>query len=897
MISAIVAVMSFVTIIVTTSIIVAKGADIKKIYDNKLRTMTDQINNSQYYNSKVDQENNQNINDVRKTYTSKDELSRSVDTNKLYSKSSVTNDLQANSVVGDVLKMKKTSSDQMRADKLVSAGSVVGQLDASILNASSINLTGDTMGKGSINFGSTVTGANKSDFLLQRGIGDMKNNVVMSMPKNSSFNMPGDSSINMNPTSGEMSFSNKWSIGKNINKRFDNAKINYDSMSMNFDNNEVVGLYNIHDGNQKGMIVNGILGVNTKDDSMFVLGADDEDVDPVFIATNKHGKGIGSFGDKPFTIHSKSFQTGSINTDQDSTNINDVNFSSELNDSTNIHNDKVINKKLMIYGNSEDDGKTRRIGMADKVDIHGDLVSQEWTSGQNVLGRDHVTAGEWAAWMRNDGTIQGNTIKSKGDVSGASMVYAGNKMAWLQNDGTIQGESIVSRGNVTGQDVFGDSMVYAGNKAAFMKSNGSIHGESITSMGDIGGRNVYGNDMVYAGDKAAGLGSDGRMYAKMGTIENEMIVGAASMKKDGSIIGKNLKVNSINSQTGLNIQTGPFRLNKDVQFGADDSAGVANNRFIVRPDGNVGVGIATPVAKLHVSGSTRFDGPVSMNNNNVGIGTLTPSSKLHVVGGPSQFDGDVNINQNNRMSLGIRFTVLPQANGGNVGVGTATPASKLHVAGGNSQFDGNVIINGNMQYNQNNTLSFGPRLTVTPQINGGYVGIGTAAPAAKLHVVGGNAQFDGNVSVNQNNTMTLGPRFTVTPQTSGGNVGVGTATPAAKFHVVGGNSQFDGNVSINQNNVMSLGPRFTVMPQTNGGNVGVGTATPSSKLHVVGNSLLNGSLTANSISSAGSITGGSFNTGGAVSAGGLIKGNQLCINTTCLSESDMINIKKLSTIS
>ncbi|MDR2927964.1 MAG: tail fiber domain-containing protein [Cytophagaceae bacterium] len=105
---------------------------------------------------------------------------------------------------------------------------------------------------------------------------------------------------------------------------------------------------------------------------------------------------------------------------------------------------------------------------------------------------------------------------------------------------------------------------------------------------------------------------------------------------------------------------------------------------------------------------------------------------------------------------------------GKLGVGTATPAQKLHVVG-NAYLDGNV-------------------------------GVGIANPTQKLHV-DGNGLFTGNGLFN-------------------GSLGVGVTTPSQKLHV-------DGNGLFNGNGLFI-------------GNVGIGTVTPSQKLHVEGNAYLSG---------------------------------------------------------
>ncbi len=142
--------------------------------------------------------------------------------------------------------------------------------------------------------------------------------------------------------------------------------------------------------------------------------------------------------------------------------------------------------------------------------------------------------------------------------------------------------------------------------------------------------------------------------------------------------------------------------------------------------------------------------------------------------------------------------------------------------------------------------------------NGGNVGIGTAAPGVKLHVVGGwilaqgtgsgadpatrigvldsdnsggiqgwwfSQNQDGKFAIHQGN---VGDRINID---GNGNVGIGTTTPTAKLHVAG-DLKVDGTITSSGG-----GSQWTTSGANiyyNTGNVGIGTATPQQKLDVAG---------------------------------------------------------------
>jgi hypothetical protein len=608
MIPTIVAAISFVTIIVTTSVLVAKGTDMKKQYDDRLRVMTDQINNSQYYNSELDKKNISDISDVRNTYTSKDELSRSVDTRELSVRRAMASDLQAGSVTGEYMRFNKSSSDNLRTDKLLAQGGVVGQLEASMVNASRINMMGGEPGKGAISFVSTADKAGKGDYILQRGDKDYVNDVVMQVPKGSAFDImdqDGVPGIRMMPTEGEMKIS-KWSVGKGKDSDLENNNVKYDMLGVNFDNKLIAGFYEI-DGRPFTQLKQN-LAINGDDEALMIMHA--KDSDPIFMGTSASSKGIATWGDKPFEIWSTGgVKAGGVNIGWDETDINGVKFTSDSSKMANMINDTDKQKMLMLYGNDSLDGKSKNVGVSDNLRVFGNTESQEWTSGKNTQGKDHVVAGDWAAWMRNDGLVQGKTINSDQwstgqNVMGRDHVVAGNWAAYMRNDGLVQGKTINSDQWNTGQNVMGRDHVVAGNWAAWMRNDGQVQAQNINSAQWSMGQNLMGRDHVTAGNWAAWMRNDGQTFAKNSTISDGLNVGQVRITgADGGITAKKITTGQINPQGGLTIGGGPLQLAADATFGAASAAG-ANKRFFINKAGNVGIGTDVPNATLHVNGDT-----------------------------------------------------------------------------------------------------------------------------------------------------------------------------------------------------------------------------------------------------------------------------------------------------
>ena len=266
-------------------------------------------------------------------------------------------------------------------------------------------------------------------------------------------------------------------------------------------------------------------------------------------------------------------------------------------------------------------------------------------------------------------------------------------------------------------------------------------------------------------------------------------------------------------QSDNNFNTGGGKL----LFVPDSSA--SNNATVVFTNsGNVGIGTASPTAKLQVQGSTRI------------AGDLVLSGGSRYITGDG---GDLFIDTEN---VAGRDILLQTVSGQKVGIGLTTPRAKLEVSGdiyqswadaerfiGQVYVDGNSYRNGILTNSATRTTQIEARSAgadgeitflvgtdeVARMIHGGNVGIGTNTPLRRLDVREGNVQIvanfqntsstsarikftDANTGAENVNIGAVGTRLALyTNNTerlsipSGGNVGIGTTNPAAKLHVSG----------------------------------------------------------------------------------------------------------------
>lgn len=309
----------------------------------------------------------------------------------------------------------------------------------------------------------------------------------------------------------------------------------------------------------------------------------------------------------------------------------------------------------------------------------------------------------------------------------------------------------------------------------------------------------------------------------------------------------------------------------------------------IRADGNVGVGIDTPGAKLHVAGAIQADGNLGVSGDAAVVGGL------RVTGGV-QLDNDTQVQGNLQVSgiidaLDLRLNNLPLrlsqwedgADGvsytaGNVGIGAqALSAYRLTVAGGDTHLDGALTVTGNVALSSTLTTSVlhlvSPAFTAIHYGNRGKLGATSSFnPDADQNGLWIEGSADGSESgglfMNGNTICLWSPGdndllrvydeddFSIPKFVIGGNGDIRAGNSDLYFTKTDHNHTGFGNTAgyaaienaADYGALMILGRAGTARGryvrlwdylQVNGsmdvtGNVGIGT-TPGVKLHVIGN--------------------------------------------------------------
>jgi hypothetical protein len=497
----------------------------------------------------------------------------------------------------------------------------------------------------------------------------------------------------------------------------------------------------------------------------------------------------------------------------------------------------------------------------------GKVASGEWRMGVGDLGAQNGVLLSWVTGAPNEPRI----VVANGSL--ATPVFLVDREGDVTVRGTtVELPNIPSSSTATEVLVWESPMGEVKRRAASGLISGlawALTGNSITSAWNGSSGSFLGttNDkpLVIATTNTA---SPQPIQFWTNNIERMRITAAGEVVvQNQDLLGTPtttvLQVLGGNNGTGATqviIQAGANQGTVDMLQWQDNSGTILG---VIDRDGLVGIGTATPRQKLHVVGTG--SGSAVFVNGGVGVGTESPLATLHVYDQGTLTPGATQVIIQAGANQGTVDLLQWQDNSGTilgvidrdglVGIGTATPRQKLHVVGTGS--GSAVFVNGGVGVGTESplaTLHVYDQGTLTPgatqviiqaganqgtvdllqwQDNSGtilgvidrdgLVGIGTATPRQKLHVVGtgsGSAVF-----VN-------------------GGVGVGTESPLATLHVYDQGTLTPGATQVIIQAGANQGTVDLLQWQDNSGTilgvidrdglVGIGTATPRQKLHVVG---------------------------------------------------------------
>ncbi len=296
------------------------------------------------------------------------------------------------------------------------------------------------------------------------------------------------------------------------------------------------------------------------------------------------------------------------------------------------------------------------------------------------------------------------------------------------------------------------------------------------------------------------------------------------------------KIGLVGTETGSGNAGSDFTISS-----YDDGAGyMATPLFIRRSSGNVGIGMNSPTAYLHLKAGTATANTAPLKFN-AGTVLTTPENgamefdgtdffltaggvrrTIASTGGSSNYSSSGTITTTNATastspSTGALVVSGGVGVGGALNVGTSTTTPTVY---GSSAASGDLVLE---------STSNGTKGDVLVNPSGGSVGIGTASPSVRLDVKGasGSPATSGTAQTGAFRLQSSGANSNVL------DMGTQDASPFGAWLQVTSRS--------------NLANTYPLVLNPNGGNVGVGVASPTYKLHVGGNIGVSGGTIANPV--------------------------------------------------
>ena len=470
------------------------------------------------------------------------------------------------------------------------------------------------------------------------------------------------------------------------------------------------------------------------------------------------------------------------------------------------------------------------------------FISHSGTGDLKILG-DNIEIGS-----------SGNVNNFKGIANGSSIVY---------HNGSPKIETVSAGVDITGR-LLATTTVQSGT--AVMKTSGDFatFGSNASSRGVTLSRDANAAsypDVVVASDGKVGIGDLTPSY-KLDIAGDARIQGSTGklhFDTDGS--GASNYIGTKNNYEAV-IACGRGSAghlvagNSNIRFGFGTNINTADTDVLIQSDGDVGIGITGPTSKLHVEKAITGDTSQFTISNGAGA-----TIRMGITGSGSNENAHIKTNSgedlefhigqaSNSATPGVIFK-----SGGNVGINKVSPVAKLHVQGSLTNTTGDATTQVQMRdraalsitpvTGNSGTLHFaqvdsgnsiGMQFTngsatatwdLSLQPFAGNVGIGTVAPAAKLHVRGGDLLIQKGTGTTSVSELGFTNAFDTAFLRSSYTDPNATTETYLAFHA---------NTSGATNGTVAEQMRIT------GNKVGIGTIDPYLKLHVVGDSRIQGSM-------------------------------------------------------
>jgi hypothetical protein len=389
-----------------------------------------------------------------------------------------------------------------------------------------------------------------------------------------------------------------------------------------------------------------------------------------------------------------------------------------------------------------------QLDVSGSVRIAGDL----FVSGS--MGIDEITAFDTLTVNFVEST-QGLVVTT-GSVSVNSFVHAGSMLrikpeadldesvGWgqifIDEDGNLR----YKKPNTSGSDSVNLLAEFTGTSThiPFYDASGQISTDAPVYWDETNKIFTIGNTSEFTQVEVL-TSLNNSLNGEVAAQEISLLVGdRSSVTTPGDFTALNIEFDSINADDnyefgrladgeraiGLKVDVGGVKANSTTaKSGSGDLKGYKYAAAFL--GGNVGVGVDSPEASLHIGGdyegnalrvdAEQLDNALIVDSTgNVGIGTATPRAMLEVAGRFESTDFAFKVTSGDAQILNVR-------NDGRVGINTLTPEASLDVAGTlqatDARFSGSMILS---------TLNVGNNAFVIDE--DGDIGIGTSTPESRF---------------------------------------------------------------------------------------------------------------------------------------------------------------------